>query len=50
MAIRAYENFDEKQRLRGIELVRMNSDRLSYCRSSDVYSPDNNSMERWEIP
>lgn len=50
MTIRAYENFDGKQRLKGIELVRMNSDRLSYCGSSDVYIPDSNSMERWEIP
>lgn len=50
MAIRAYENFDEKQRVRGIELVRMNSDRRSYCANSDVFIPDTRPTERWELP
>ena len=50
MAIRAYENFDEKQRIKGIELAGINSDRLSYCGSSDVYIPDSKPTERWELP
>ena len=50
MIIRAYENFDEKQRLRGIELVKINSDRLSYCGNSDIFIPDTKLTKRWEIP
>ena len=50
MPIRAYENFDEKQRTKEIELVKLNSDRQSYCGNSDVFTIDTKPTERWEIP
>lgn len=50
MSIRAYENFDEKHRTKGIELVTPNFDRQSYCGNSDIFTIDTKPTERWEIP